>query len=445
MHHKNITRRTLIRGSAGAVLGLPWLELTAGKAHAQSSPKRLVIYFNGEGNLVNQWKPNVPSGAALPATLPPMLSVLSSYKSKLNLLHPVDNVVGDMMSGNGHNKAGRSILSCADFTSGEGSPAKGPSIDQYMKQKLGLKSLELKVNGDSVGEYQMLFSGPGQAVSGEANPQRVFDRFFKSLPAKGGGGAPPPAPVVTAADRLRAKNKDVLSLVKENFTTVRSTLGKEDQIRLDSHAQRLQDLDKEIADVSKPPTGMTGGLAAMCGSPGTLPTGDASKVNKAMAMNAAMAMACNFAQIVTIQDTNYDSPTFPWLGGVKLPGNWHAAVHDRNPMAELQKGFAWYATAFKDILDAMSAVPEGNGTMLDNSLVMWITEFGDGASHSTMGIPVLLAGGLGGALKTDRFISFANGTSSTNRLFVTIMKLFGMPDNSFGIGSRNTGTLSGIA
>ncbi|MDX2024573.1 MAG: DUF1552 domain-containing protein [Deltaproteobacteria bacterium] len=444
MHFKNITRRTLIRGSAGAVLGLPWLELTAGKSFAQTgAPKRLLIYFSGEGNMINLWKPNVASGAALPAALPPVLTPLNQYKSKLNLLHPVDNVVGDMMSGNGHNKAGRSILSCNDFTNGEGSPAKGPSIDQYMKQKLGVKSLELKVNGDGVGEYQMLFSGPGQSVSGEANPQRVFDRLFKTLPATG-GGAPPPVPVATAADRLRAKNKDILSLVKENFTSVRNQLGKEDQTRLDIHAQRLSDLEKELGSVNTPiPSG--GGLAAKCGSPGTLPTGDGSKVNRAQAMNAAMAMACNFAQIVTIQDTNYDSQSFPWLGNVSLPGGWHQCVHERSPASELQKGFTWYASAFKDILDAMNAVPEGDGTMLDNSLVMWITEYGDGASHSTMGIPIILAGSLGGKIRTDRFLSFANGTSSTNRLFVTIMQLFGMSDNSFGIGPRNSGTLPGIA
>ena len=444
MNYKNITRRTLIRGTAGAVIGLPWLELTASKAQAQAGPKRLVIYFSGEGTLIDKWKPSVASGAALPASLPPMLSALNGYKSKLNLLYPVHNVMGDMMKGNGHNKAGRSILSCADFVGAENSAANGPSIDQYIKQKLGLKSLELRVNGSGVDEYQMLFSGPGQAVSGELNPQKVYDRLFKGLPASGGGG-PAPGPVVTAADRLRAKNKDVLSLVRENLTTVRGQLGKEDQGRLDNHAQRLQDLEKELGGV-KPP-GMTGGgLAAMCGSPGTLPTGDGSKVNRAQAMNAAMAMACNFAQVVTIQDLDYGAQNFPWLnGGIKWPENWHAAVHNRTPTGDLEKGFAWYATAFKDILDAMSAVPEGNGTMLDNSLVMWITEFGDGASHSTMNIPIVLAGGLGGALKTDRYINISNATSSTNRLFVTIMKLFGMPDDSFGGGPRNSGTLAGIA
>ncbi|MDZ4697067.1 MAG: DUF1552 domain-containing protein [Deltaproteobacteria bacterium] len=442
MHHKNIKRRTVIRGAAGAVLGLPWLELTAGHAQAQSVPKRFVIYFNGQGNLVNKWKPNVASGAALPANLPPMLSALNDYKSKLNLLHPVDNVVAETMGGNGHNKAGRSILSCAGFSGGESSPASGPSIDQYMKQKLNLKSLELKVNGDGVGEYQMLFSGPGQAVSGEANPQRVFDRFFKSLPATG-GGTPAPAPVVTAADRLRAKNKDVLSLTKENFATLRGALGKEDQDRLDNHAQRIQDLEKELVTVTAPPPPSLG-VAPKCSAPGTQSAQNGPNVYKSQAMNAAMAMACNFAQIVTIQDTQYGA--LPWLGlGGKAGSDWHGAVHERDPMPELEKGFAWYAKGFKEILDAMNAVPEGNGTMLDNSLVMWITEYGDGASHNTLGIPVLLAGGLGGALKTDRFISFAPGTSSTNRLFVTIMKLFGLPDNTFGVGSRNSGTLPGIA
>ncbi len=182
----------------------------------------------------------------------------------------------------------------------------------------------------------------------------------------------------------------------------------------------------------------------MCSAPTIVPAHNGIEAYRSQAKNAAMAMACNFAQIVTIQDTSYGG--LPWLRlSGKAGSDWHGAVHERNPMAELEKGFAWYASGFKEILDAMSAVPEGNGTMLDNSLVMWITEYSSGAAHDTLGIPVVLAGGLGGALKTDRFISFASGTSSTNRLFVTIMKLFGMPDNSFGVGSRNSGTLPGIA
>jgi hypothetical protein len=435
-----ITRRTLLRGAAGAAVGLPFLEATTGKAWGQTTPKRLVIYINGEGNLISRWKPNVASGAALPAELPPTLSAINSYKSKLNLLHPVDNIVADMMGGNAHNKAGRSLLSCNVFTGGEASAAAGPSIDQYIKQKLGLKSLELRVGGD-VGEYQMLFSAPGQAVTGEANPQRVFDRLFKDLPT--GGTTPPPTPTLTAADRLAAKRKDIMTLVRDNFTSVRNQVGAADRQRLDAHAQRLQDLEREVGMATMPPPMPPAGGAPVCakpvlGSPNNHPTR-----SKAQMQNAAMAVACNLAQVVTIQDTAYDTQPFEWLG-LSLPQRWHLCVHDRTPMPEIERGFAWYATAFKDLLDAMSAIDEGNGTLLDNSLVVWITEYSSGADHNTHGIPVVLAGSLGGTLKTDRFIQFASGQSSTNRLFVTIMNLLGIQEDTFGVGSRNSGTLPGV-
>ncbi len=437
MHYKNISRRTLIRGVGGAAIGLPFLEVTHGKAWAQQGPvKRLVIYFNGQGNLVNQWKPNTASGAALPTSLPPMLSALNQYVPKLMLMHPIDNVVAPMMGGNAHNKAGRSILSCNVFSAGEGSPAAGPSIDQYMKQKLNVPSLELKVGGDGVGEYQMLFSGPGRAVSGESNPQRAFTRLFSTQPTGGGSATPT---VQSPADRLRAKQKDILSLVKENFDSVRGALGQEDQLRLDAHAEHLNSLDKELGNLPE----ASAAAQAVCSKPQLPGTGSHPLMHQAQARIAAAAMACDLARVVTIQDTQYDSPNFNWLG-VRLPQRWHLAVHDRNPTSELQKGFAWYASAFKDILDAMDAIPEGDGTMLDNSLVVWITEYGDGASHATNGIPVVWAGGLGGAVKMNRFLNFAPGTTSTNRMFVTIMKLFGMPDDSFGVGSRSSGTLPSV-
>jgi hypothetical protein len=440
MRHNTITRRTLLRGAAGAAVGLPFLEATAGRAWGQTTPKRLVIYFNGEGNLINRWKPNVASGAALPAELPPTLAAISSYKSKLNLLHPIDNIVADMMGGNAHNKAGRSLLSCNVFTGGEGSAAAGPSIDQYVKQKLGLKSLELQVGG-GVGEYQMLFSAPGQAVTGEGNPQRVFDRLFKDLPT--GGGTPPPPPALTAADRLAQKRKDIMSLVRESFTSVRNQVGVADRQRLDAHAQRLQELEREVGAATMPTPMPPAGGGPICAKPSLgSPTNHPTK-NKAQMQNAAMAIACNLAQVVTIQDTAYDGQPFEWLG-LNLPQRWHLCVHDRTPMAELERGFAWYATAFKDLLDAMNGIDEGNGTLLDNSLVVWITEYSSGADHDTHGIPVVLAGKLGGALKTDRYIQFASGQSSTNRLFVTIMNLLGIQENTFGVGARNTGTLPGV-
>lgn len=447
MNHKSLSRRRFLRGAGGAVLALPYLELTAGSLRAQTAaaPKRLVIYMNGEGNLVNLWKPTVASGAALPAQLPPMLSAISSYKSKLNLLHPIDNVVAPMMPGNDHNRAGRSLLTCNVFTGGESSAAAGPSIDQVIKQKLGLKSLELRVGDpNDVGEYQMLFSAAGQAVTGENNPQKVFDRLFSTLPAGGGGVTPAPTTVaLTPTQRLAAKRKDVMSLVLENFTALRNQVGAADRQRLDAHAQRVQELQAEVVTATTPVPTMTA-PKLMCSKP-TLGSGvDHPSRNRAQMQNAAMAMACNLAQVVTIQDTRYDVQPFEWLG-LSFPNGWHGSVHDRNPMPMLEKGFAWYASAFKDLLDAMSAVDEGNGSsLLDNSLVVWITEFGDGAVHNTKGIPVVLAGKLGGALKTDRFIQFASGVSSTNRLFVTIMNLFGLPDTSFGVGPLATGTLPGI-
>lgn len=444
MSHKSFNRRTLLRGAGGAALALPFLELTAGRARAQTAaaPKRLVIYMHGEGNLVNLWKPSVASGAALPAQLPPMLSAISAYKSKLNLLYPIDNVVAPMMPGNDHNRAGRSLLTCNVFTGGETSAAAGPSIDQVIKQKLGLKSLELRVGDpNEVGEYQMLFSAAGQAVTGENNPQKIFDRLFSTLPA-GGGTTPPPPAALTPAQRLAAKRKDVMGLVRENFTALRNQAGAADRQRLDAHAQRVQELQAEVVTATTPVP--TTGPTLMCSKP-TLDTGvNHPARNKAQMQNAAMAMACNLAQVVTIQDTRYDTQPFEWLG-LSFPGGWHGSVHDRTPMAMLEKGFAWYASAFKDLLDAMSAVDEGNGTtLLDNSLVVWITEFGDGAVHDTKGIPVVLAGGLGGTLKTDRYLQFAAGTASTNKLFVTIMKMFGLPDTSFGVGPLASGTLPGL-
>lgn len=427
-----LTRRSVLRAAGGIAVGLPFLEMSMPRrAMAAPRPKRLVVFVHGQGTIKNQWTPaQTGSGFALS----PLLAALEPHKSKLNVWSRISNVVRARMSGNGHNPAGRSLLSAHVFSNpgNEGSASAGPSIEQVIARRIQegarLRTLDLRVGPYGVGEYQMMFSAPGEPVGAEADPRKAADRVFVDV---GAPAAPGPR------ERLRAARGSVLDAVRGNFASLMAQAGREDRIRLQAHAAKIESLQ---ATVAKAPTMGVGCSRPGLGLPPDYTAGSASRdpiTNAAMAKIAAMALACDVTRVVTIQHTEYHDPKFPWLN-VGLPGNWHDFVHRKGADApqKLFAGFAWYTSAFKTLLDELAAVDDGGQSLLDGTLVLWISEFGDGGAHDTNDLPVVLAGGLGGALRTGRHLAFPG--RSTNDLYVTLLNLFGGTDTQFGFGGSDT-------
>ncbi len=436
-----LTRRTLLKGATGAAMALPFLEATA--RAAGTAPLRLVIMTHGQGTMLERWTPS--GGAEL--TLPQLLAPLAALKHKLNVCSGISNNVRKTMTGNGHNPAGRSLLSAHGFAvpGNEKSASAGPSIDQVLAQRLksptALPSLELRVGG-TVGENQMLFSAPGVPVTGSHDPQAVWSKLMGLAPAAATAAAPAsmPAPAPpTAAERLRAKRPQMLDLVKARLNEVRAHVGVEDRQRLDAHAARVAEMEATLSSTSLPRPNGGGGGSLMCTKPALgLPAGYTpanvqmeNLTASAQIKNLVMALSCDTTRVATLQFSNYHAPTFDWLN-LGLTGNWHDRVHNGggNNKEGMAQAFTWYTHMFNELLVQMDQVNEGDGTMLDNSLVLWISEFGNGGVHSTANLPVVLAGGLGGKLKTGRHLAFAG--RSHNDLYTTILNLFDQPDTSFG-------------
>ena len=108
----------------------------------------------------------------------------------------------------------------------------------------------------------------------------------------------------------------------------------------------------------------------------------------------------------------------------------------------------YYSDQVALLLDELASIDDGDGqTLLDNTLVVWMSEYGEGGSHDTSKIPVVLAGGLGGRVKTGQHLSFSGQGRTTNDLFVTLLNLFGGTDTSFGFRGTdlNKGPLAGLS
>jgi len=229
-----------------------------------------------------------------------------------------------------------------------------------------------------------------------------------------------------------------------------------DKLRLQAHADAIRAIEQKTTYVA--PTqcgGMTQAVPANWTQPKD-PNFVGVDVQARLMIDVMVnVLACGANRIVTLQDTLYDESRFEFLPVGPVSG-WHAQVHNdptlklgyasNNDNPTLKAGFLYYAGVFNTLLDKMDAIVEPNGmTMLDNSLVLWISEFGTGQTHSVTNLPVVIAGGAQGKIKTNRYL--ARPTATLGDLYTSILNAFGIPATSFGYNDMagfNNGGIVGL-
>ncbi len=158
------------------------------------------------------------------------------------------------------------------------------------------------------------------------------------------------------------------------------------------------------------------------------------------------ALACNLTSVASLQLKvgDNDNNPYPWLG---ITDSHHPLSHsgdgDLVARDKLTKIYTWYADRFAYFLGKLDAIPEGNGTLLDNTLVVWSSEIGKGNNHSFSKLPVVLAGGIGGKVVTGRYLVYDNVPH--NRLLVAMCHAMGLDQvQKFGSTDQGMGSLNGF-
>jgi len=475
------SRRRFLRGAlygaGGVALGLPYLESLRGVARAQgaAAPQRLVVIMSSQGMLQDAWIPGGTGGLSMPDVLAP----LNRHRNDVSIVSGLDNAVRwqvDPVGGGGHNPAARTLFSAwpyAEVMNADGTvPSQGeliargfsgrdvvgapwgPSIDQVVAARIAatnpLPSLHLRIGGPDTGENELFFAGREgsvSAVGGEHRPARVYSQLTGMIPDDPGSTPPPTPEVPDLATRLRNRRAAVLGAVAGQYSRLQGRVSRDDRARLEAHAAFVEDLERR----SRVSGGMTGGggpPSSSCSAheqsfPGGYAPGssDWDQVTAPAQMdNAALALSCDLARVVTVQFTDYHGPTFPYLGA-SIPGgwaNWHEMVHgdaasDRAVRAEV---YRFYAEQVAYLLDRLASIDEGGSRLLDNTLVLWMSEFGDAAAHWTGNMPVVMAGGVG--LRTGQHMRFTGRT--TNDLFSAVLGMFGFEDTRFGLQRGGDGS-----
>jgi hypothetical protein len=422
-----ITRRSLIkRVAAGTVAGAvaPLLPVLESKAEAQAAPpKRLMLVYWSGGTSFGSY---LPTGTETAWAMSDQMKALEPFKKKITVYA---NIRRSQDNSHGSHQAGTSGIWTAARMLGTGTGAwvSHPSIDaiinKMVPQPTEIPVLNLDAMSQDPGNLRgnTTYDLDCRPVHGEMDPSRAFDRMFTN------GIIPPPdngAPVdPSAGDKLRAQRKSVLDVVRNELQSLQMRLGGQDRKKLDQHLEQLRSAELRL---SMP---LVAGGGAV---PGWRPP-TASQVPKMeytfkfqdnypklvpLHFDMALAaLASDKSRLVTLQlNQGNGDIVYRWIG-VNTPH--HALTHkgDNDPgLGAIQR---WYYERFAEFLAKMDAVKEGNGTLLDNTLIVFGNEFISASSHDTDPWPVFIAGSGGGRFKAGRYVKFpeAGNGAGGPRLF----------------------------
>ncbi len=318
----------------------------------------------------------------------------------------------------------------------------GISVDQVAALHVGSEtrfaSLELgcddaRTVGNCDSGYSCAYTNslawrsPTNPMPPETNPRLVFERLF--------GDVDPGMPPEVRARRLRQRHS-VLDLVAERATRLATDLGPADKRKLDEYLSSIRQIERGIARAEKDPTGLTPGIDKPTG----IPFAYADYVSLMFDLQL-VAFQTDSTRIATMMMGREGSMrTYPEIG---VPDPHHPLTHHRNNTEWIEKVATIntrHVELFAGFVQKLKDTPDGDGTLLDHSMIVYGSGLSDGNKHSHDDLPVLLVG-RGGNFRTGTHIAYAGGTPMTN-LFITMLDQMGVHPENLG---DSTGQIEHLA
>lgn len=441
-----VPRRTFLRG-LGTLMALPHLEsLAAGSVGtatgAEGAPLRMAFVYVPNGADMARWTPGATgSGFELPPTLQPLADVRSDLLVLSGLAHDKARANGD--GAGDHARASATFLTAAQARKTQGTDIRvGVSVDQVAAQKLGLAtpfaSLELgtdksQLSGNCDSGYSCAYSyniawrSESSPLPPEVDPKLAFERLFST-------GRP--GETAEARARRERSRKSVIDFVRDDAVRLRGRLGRTDQRKLDEYLSAVRDLERRIE--------MTGKIA-------TLSPEDSRPVGTPQSYREHVRLMFDIMTLAFRTDTTrigtfvmaHDGSNKPYPE-IGVREGHHDLSHHENK-AEKKDKIArinlMHVELFAGWLKQLKSVREGEGTLLDNCMIVYGSGIADGNAHAHHDLPVLLAGRGGGTMATGRHVRFAKDTPMAN-LFLSMLDRIGAPLERFGDSTGRLGQLT---
>ena len=445
------SRRAVLRGGVFIGISLPWLEVMAKpRRFVRKDPQRFIFVFSANGHVMGEY---MPKGEGTDFQLSKVLAPLTDYKSRLTVITGLNNQSAIDDNGNPHSRAAPHLLTGVKMipdktipTGGTTGWGGGISLDQELAKSIGtnsvVRSLHLGVRSNdvvnkAVPRNRFSYTGAEQPITPEVDPRKAFERLVASVP-DGGGETPELA-------KVRAQRRSVLDFVGDDFSALHDAVGTADQHKIDAHLTAIRELELSLESPPK---------AGECELPNwndwlteneLKQNENVPKITKQHLDIMALAMRCDLTRVGTFQWKGTQSPIkYVWLGN-NQKDNHHSASHERQDPGDQARDAlidigTWHAEQLAYLASQLDAFGEEDGTVLDNTAVLWASEISEGAQHSFKNIPFLYIGGAGKALATGRHVSF--GGRPHNDLLVTLCKAYGLSKDKWGADKHNKGVLT---
>ncbi len=439
-----LDRRTMLRG-LGAAMALPYLEAmgplrglssvasaAGAPLSAGASPMRLAFVFTPNGVNYDNW---MPKGEGREFELSPALQPLAKVRDHINVL---TGLTLDKARANGdgpgdHARSSSTFLTGRQARKTAGNDIQiGVSVDQFAAAQVGehtrLPSLELGCeHGQRAGScdsgYACAYSAniswrdEDTPVPKLVDPGLAFERLFGDAAAAG-----------RQAERLR-RRRSVLDYLREDTRQLEGRLGTADRRKLDEFQTAVREIERrvQLAQEQTDSRELPSGTVA---PPGVPPT--ATEHIDLMYDMLRLAFMTDTTRVASfMHGTGGSNRTFPEIG-IK-EGHHHLSHHRGNEdmVDKIRRIDRFYMERFARFIGSLADTPEGEGTLLDNCLVMLGSGISDGNRHNHEDLPIVLAGRGGGAIETGRRVAFGRETPLCN-LYVSLLERAGCEVESFG-------------
>jgi hypothetical protein len=446
---KHISRRTVLRG-AGVALSLPLLDsmIPAQTALAQTAANTKVRFsglFVPHGMAPGWW---IPEGPTLdPKNLPVIMQPLANLTDQTVIMSGLWSKCAEPPPG----VTGADHWVASGFMAAE-KPKKatgadinnGITIDQLIAQKIGQESLlpslqqaieDPGANSSNCGEgyscaYTNSISWASHSVPlpMELNPQVVFERLFGDVQAK--------TPEQRAA--RRNQDKSILDSITQTLASFKQSLGPGDKQRIEEYADSVREIERRLEIASK----STGGINQE-GIP--VPAGVPDSFDEHIKLQfdlQALAYQADITRVSTMLFArDLTGRNFPASG---TPTSFHGGSHHaENPdrIKDYSLINKYHVACMAYFAEKLKSIKEGNGTLLDSTLILYGTNMGDSNQHLHYDVPHILVGGANGRLKGGRHLPFKTKTITTGNLMLSILNMYGIQQEAIG---DSTGPLPGL-
>ncbi|MEX1114970.1 MAG: DUF1552 domain-containing protein [Akkermansiaceae bacterium] len=428
-----LERRMLLKG-LGATLALPVLDamrpLMAATGNGGNFPVRMALLYMPNGVRADRW---TPEGDGSRFKLSPILSPLESHREDILVLTGLENKAS--FSGDGHYVKTGGWLTGTTIakTTGSDINAGGISMDQIAAREIGstckLPSLELGTEPVATGvdtnvNYTRLYAShiswktPTVPLPCELNPRVAFDRLFRTKSAEG--------------KKQDSDQQSVLDLVRDDARRLQSKLGQADRQKLDQYLESIREVERRIeqeanslgagenlspevlANIDALDKRITSamGKASREEELNSRPRFDHGEHSRIMLDLMVLAFWSDSTRVSTFMFGNdVTNRNFSFIDGVN--DGHHSVSHHKNnqdALTQYEKINRWHVEQYAYMLDQMKGIKEGDGTLLDHSMVAFGSPIRDGNSHNPRNVPIVVAGKANGQMRTGRHLNFDAGT-----------------------------------